>query len=74
MDLHADHSHHIEPVTPKVNSAMHLESVPEAKELDITEPVITVAEPVRGRTGLGSLMQAAKRDVQVPEFDMGAFF
>jgi hypothetical protein len=74
MDLHVDIGHHIEPVTPKVNSAMHLESVPEAKELDITEPVVTIAEPARGRTGLGSLMQAAKRDVQVPEFDMGAFF
>jgi hypothetical protein len=74
MDLHADNSHHIEPATPIVSSAVHLESVPEAKELEITQPVVVVAEPVRGRTGLGNLMQAAKRDVQVPEFDIGAFF
>ncbi|EMD42152.1 hypothetical protein CERSUDRAFT_110689 [Gelatoporia subvermispora B] len=26
------------------------------------------------KTGLGSLMKSAKQDVQVPEFDMGAFF
>jgi hypothetical protein len=26
------------------------------------------------KAGLGSLMKSAKRDVQVPEFDMGAFF
>lgn len=25
------------------------------------------------KTGLGSLMQAAKKEVHVPEFDMGAF-
>lgn len=25
------------------------------------------------KTGIGSLMQAAKQEVQVPEFDMGAF-
>jgi len=51
----------------------HLSSVPEANELQIPTPA--VEEPsARGRTGLGSLMQTAKRDVQVPEFDMGAFF
>lgn len=29
---------------------------------------------VARKTGMGTLMQAAKRDVQVPEFDMGTFF
>jgi hypothetical protein len=54
-------------------SHSHLPPVPETNELQILTPV--VEEPsARGRTGLGSLMQTAKRDVQVPEFDMGAFF
>lgn len=64
----------MEPMTPKTSSAVHLESVPEAKELQITEPTVILEEPARGRTGLGTLMQTAKREVQVPEFDMGAFF
>jgi len=29
---------------------------------------------VARKAGLGSLMKSAKQDVQVPEFDMGAFF
>lgn len=55
--------------------------VPEDKELgavagSIGSPLpleTPVGETAPRRTGLGSLMQSAKRDVQVPEFDMSAF-
>ncbi|KAG8771960.1 regulator of (H+)-ATPase in vacuolar membrane [Serendipita sp. 397] len=56
--------------SPVVHS--HLTPVPEAQELQIQSPV--PADTInRGRAGLGNLMQTAKRDVQVPEFDMSAF-
>jgi len=71
--LHSENSHHLEPAGPKGGPTMHLASVPETSELEVKAPVIA-EPPARGRTGLGGLMQAAKRDVQVPEFDMNAFF
>lgn len=72
MDLDGDAATPDSPSTSKILQP-HLPSVPETKELEVPD---TPAEgaPVRGRTGIGSLMQTAKRDVQVPEFDMGAFF
>lgn len=80
-DLDLEGIHHMEPVTPRLgsallrtSSALHLETVPETKELPTSETPAAVDEPARGRTGLGTLMQSAKRDIQVPEFDMGAFF
>jgi hypothetical protein len=61
------------PKTPLTASHGHLQSVPETQELPPLSPGAD-QNATRGRTGLGSLMQTAKRDVQVPEFDMNAFF
>ncbi|QRW12027.1 RAV1-regulator of (H+)-ATPase in vacuolar membrane-like protein [Ceratobasidium sp. AG-Ba] len=49
-------------------STPRIEEPPQPKESEKVEKV-----EVPKRTGLGSLMQAAKQEVQVPEFDMGAF-
>lgn len=68
MDIGGD----LDATTPRPFAHTNLPPVPETKEATIdTKPQDS---PTRGRTGLGNLMQSAKRDVQVPEFDMGAFF
>jgi len=52
-----------------------LTAVPEDLEVPlIASPSPRPVEEPPKRSGLGTLMQAAKRDVQVPEFDMSAFF
>jgi hypothetical protein len=74
MDLNAEVTI---PDTPATGRPPHtpLPSVPETVELETPTPAPPPDAPtVRGRTGIGSLVQTAKRDVQVPEFDMGAFF
>ncbi|KAG8835972.1 regulator of (H+)-ATPase in vacuolar membrane [Serendipita sp. 399] len=68
LDIEQDPSDpHMAPAAPS-----HLTSVPEVPELEIPPPTPTDAAN-RGRAGFGGLVQTAKRDVQVPEFDMSAF-
>ncbi|CAG7847093.1 Regulator of V-ATPase in vacuolar membrane protein 1 AltName: Full=Suppression of the onset of impotence protein 3 [Serendipita indica DSM 11827] len=71
LDLNVE-SQVYDATTPKTGSFIHLPSLPETTELRLPSPVSEEA-PTRGRTGFGSLMQAAKREQQVPEFDMGMF-
>jgi len=43
----------------------------------VSHPITTIKEEgdlLARQAGLGSLLKSAKQDVQVPEFDMGAFF
>ena len=65
-------THAISPTTHMQHAS--LTTVPEGKEVPLmTSPSpIPIEEPPK-RTGLGTLMQTAKKDVQVPEFDMSAF-
>lgn len=52
-----------------------LTAVPEDLEVPlIATPSPKPMEEPPKRAGLGTLMQTAKKDVQVPEFDMSAFF
>jgi len=39
----------------------------------ITETITEEGDLLARKAGLGNLMKTAKQDVQVPEFDMGAF-
>ena len=58
---------------PTSPSPVPLTTVPE----QFTSPSVsgaTDADIKAKRTGLGSLMKSAKKDVTVPEFDMNAFF
>ncbi|KDQ14428.1 hypothetical protein BOTBODRAFT_159267, partial [Botryobasidium botryosum FD-172 SS1] len=50
-----------------------LEIAPSREPLAVSTPTVD-ADSVARKTGLGDLMKSAKRDVQVPEFDMDAFF
>lgn len=40
----------------------------------VIEPIQEESDLYARQAGLGKLMKSAKRDVQVPEFDMNAFF
>ena len=61
------------PITQMQHSS--LTAVPEDMEVPvIASPSPRPIEEPPKRTGLGTLMQTAKKDVQVPEFDMSAFF
>ena len=71
LDLNVE-SEAYDAITPKTASFGHLPSLPETTELKLPSTVLEEA-PGRGRTGFGSLMQAAKREQQVPDFDMGMF-
>ena len=69
------------PTTTSANPpTTQMQHAPLAVVLEDTEaPVVAspspkpIEEPPK-RTGLGTLMQTAKKDVRVPEFDMSAFF
>jgi len=62
------------PSSPTLNDT----SVAEEKTSPIILPVPGIKEEESDifsrKAGLGSLMRSAKQDVQVPEFDMAAFF
>jgi hypothetical protein len=52
-----------------------LTAVPEGIEVPLAaSPSPRPMEEPPKRAGLGTLMQTAKKDVQVPDFDMSAFF
>ena len=44
------------------------------KKREVSEDEKKEADASVQKTGLGSLIKSAKRDVSVPEFDMNAFF
>jgi hypothetical protein len=59
-------THAIPPTTQVQHSSLAI--VPE----DAEASPMPAEEPPK-RTGLGTLMQTAKKDVQMPEFDLSAF-
>ena len=64
---------HANPSTAQIQHSS-LTTVPEGMEVPlVTSPSPQPMEEPPKRTGLGTLMQTAKKDVQVPEFDMSAF-
>jgi hypothetical protein len=71
MDLPSAGTTHAAPTRP--GSPTQQVAVPSL--LDPDRDVTQIEEDAIARkAGIGSLMKSAKRDVQVPEFDMGAFF
>lgn len=65
---------HANPPTTQIEHSS-LAVVPEDTEAPLmSSPSPAPIEEPPKRTGLGTLMQTAKKDVQVAEFDMSAFF
>lgn len=65
--------------SPQLSSVAPSESIRRAKLLAAPEAIETEVDAAEAdvqakRTGLGNLMKSARKDVQVAEFDMNAFF
>lgn len=62
------------PSLPPTRSASPTRRAPSMEPTIPEEPIKDEGDFLARKAGLGSLMKSAKHDVQVPEFDMGAFF